>query len=86
MTLTLSIPDDILAAIKLPRKQLDRQLIMEMAFTLYARGLASMGTARRLAALDKWAFLDGLAERGIERHYGDQELDEDIRYARNSGQ
>ncbi len=45
-----------------------------------------MGTARRLAALDKWAFLDGLAERGIERHYGDQEFDEDIRYARNSGQ
>ena len=45
-----------------------------------------MGTARRLAALDKWAFLEGLAERGIERHYGDQELDEDIRYARNSGQ
>ena len=86
MTLTLSIPDDILAAIKIPRKQLDRQLTIEMAFTLYERGLASMGTARRLAALDKWAFLEGLAERGIERHYGDQELDEDIRYARNSGQ
>jgi predicted HTH domain antitoxin len=86
MALTLSIPDDILAAIKLPRKQLDRQLTIEMAFTLYERGLASMGTARRLAALDKWAFLEGLAERGIERHYGDQELDEDIRYARNSGQ
>jgi len=86
MALTLTIPDDILAGIKLPRRQFDHQLTIEIAFTLYQRGLASMGTARRLAALDKWAFLDGLAERDIERHYGDQELDEDIRYARNCGQ
>ena len=39
-----------------------------------------MGNARKLANLDKWAFVEGLAERGIERHYFEQELDEDIRY------
>ncbi|MFZ1640546.1 MAG: UPF0175 family protein [Candidatus Contendobacter sp.] len=35
----------------------------------------------RLAKLDKWTFLEGLAERKIERHYGEDELEEDINYA-----
>lgn len=56
-------------------------LCREMAFALYARGMASMGAARRLSKLDKWEFLDGLAERRIERHYYDLEIKEDIEYA-----
>lgn len=84
--MTLNIPDDIVAAIKWPRKQLDRQLIVEMAFALYGRGLASMGSPRRLAALDKGSFLEGLAERHIERHYGENELAEDIDYVNTSSQ
>ncbi len=81
MSMTLSIPDDVVAAIRWPRKQLDQQLALEMAFALYGRGLVSMGIARRLAKLDKWAFLEGLAERQLERHYGKDELEEDIDYA-----
>lgn len=81
MAITINIPDDVVAAIKWPRKQLDQQLAVEMAYALYGRGLASMGIARRLAKLDKWAFLEGLAERNIERHYGENELNEDIVYA-----
>jgi predicted HTH domain antitoxin len=84
--MTLEIPDDIVAAIRWPRKELDRQLVVEMAFALYGRGLASMGSARRLAALDKWTFLEGLAERHIERHYGESELAEDIDYVNTSSQ
>lgn len=52
-----------------------------MAFALYSRGITSMGTARKLARIDKWKFLDGLAERGIERHYNEAELKEDTAYA-----
>lgn len=84
MAITPSIPDDVVAAIKWPRKQLDQQLAIEMAFALYERGLVSMGIARRLAGLDKWTFLEGLAERQIERHYGEYELEEDIDHA-NTG-
>lgn len=86
MALTLSIPDEIVMAIKWLREQLDRQLAIEMAFALYGRGLISMGSARRLAKLDKWTFLEGLAERQIERHYRDLELEEDLGYARAHGQ
>lgn len=49
-------------------------------------GLMSMGLACRLAGLDKWAFLEELAARKIERHYGECELEEDLGYARNHHQ
>lgn len=44
-----------------------------------------MGGARRLAKLEKWAFLEGLADRQIERHYGEMEFDEESRYAKTRG-
>ena len=84
MSLTLTIPDDVIQSLKLPRQRMDTELRQEMAFALYQRGLASMGVARRYAELDKWAFLDGLAKRAIARHYGEDELSEDIDYARDS--
>ena len=84
MSVTLTIPDEIIQSLKLPRQRIETELKQEMAFALYQRGLASMGVARRYAELDKWAFLDGLAKRGITRHYGEDELNEDIAYARDS--
>jgi predicted HTH domain antitoxin len=84
MALTLTIPDEILSSLKLPSRRMEQALTREMAFTLYQRGLASMGTARRYAGLSKWAFVEGLAERGIERHYDETDLSQDIAYARHS--
>jgi predicted HTH domain antitoxin len=84
MAITLTIPDEVIQSLKLPRQRLETELRQEMAFALYQRGLASMGVARRYAELDKWAFLDGLAKRGIARHYGEDELSEDIAYAHDS--
>jgi predicted HTH domain antitoxin len=63
------------------RYRLQEQLTQELAFTLYERGLTSMGVARRYAGLNKWAFLEGLAQRGIKRHYEIEELNEDFDYA-----
>ena len=81
MAITLTIPDDVVQSLKLPRQRMEAELKHEMAFTLYERGFASMGVARRYAELDKWAFLEGLAKRGIPRHYGEDELNEDMDYA-----
>jgi predicted HTH domain antitoxin len=82
MALTLTIPDSVLDIIKLPKTRLETELHKEMAFTLYERGLTSMGVARRFAKLTKWEFIEGLAERGIQRHYDDLEAEEDIQYAK----
>lgn len=69
MSLILNIPDEILETIKLPGEKVERELIKEIAFLLYGRGYTSMGIARKLAGLTKWEFIEGLAERGIQRHY-----------------
>lgn len=84
MALVLSIPDEILETIKLPRNQIEKELKKELAFLLYERELASIGIGRRLAELTKWEFLEGLAERGIRRHYYEKEVEEDIKYAKGS--
>ena len=86
MSITVEIPEEVLAAIRFPREQLGKQLPVEMAYALYARGMASLGTARRLANLDKWSFLEGLAERKICRHVSELDLEEDIAHATSSHQ
>ncbi len=83
MTLHISIPEEIVAAIKFPRQDLEKQLQIELAFLLYAKGMASMGCARQLAGLTKWEFLEGLAQRNIVRHYDETSCEEDIAYAKN---
>ncbi|MDM8562103.1 UPF0175 family protein [Candidatus Marithioploca araucensis] len=65
MAFSLVIPNEVIWAIKLPKTQMENQLIKEMAFTLYERELTSMGIARRFAKMSKWAFIEGLAERGL---------------------
>ena len=81
MAISITIPDDVLESAKIPRSELKQELLKEMAFALYSRGITSMGTARKLAKIDKWKFLEGLAERRIVRHYNEAELKEDIAYA-----
>lgn len=85
MALVLTIPDEVLEMIKLPKKKAEKELKKELAFSLYERELASMGIARRFSGLTKWEFIEGLGERGIRRHYDEKELEEDIKYA-ESGQ
>ena len=80
MTISIEIPDEILESVKLPPDRAKQELTKEISFSLYQRKLVSMGNARKLSGLDKWSFIEGLAERGIERHYSEQELQEDLEY------
>ncbi|OQB53028.1 MAG: hypothetical protein BWX99_02444 [Deltaproteobacteria bacterium ADurb.Bin151] len=83
MPLSLNIPNQVLEAVRVPRSRAREALTQELAFSLYARGMASFGTARRLGRLTKWEFMEGLAEREIQRHYHEDELKEDLKYAKN---
>ena len=77
----LHIPSSVVDAIRLPEEQVEDALQRELAVTLYAQGLLSFGKARELAALDKAVFGRLLGERGIVRHYGVDELHDDLSYA-----
>jgi len=80
--LKLEIPDEILSALKLPSKGRDAELRKELALSLYQRGVLSLGKARALAGMNIWIFEDLLGERRIQRHYTEEDLKEDIKYAR----
>ncbi|WP_404790865.1 UPF0175 family protein [Altericista sp. CCNU0014] len=81
MSLQLSIPDSVLSGVRLPEGQLEQSLLQELAIALYSQDLLSFGKARELAQLDKYAFGRLLGERGISRHYGQPELEDDLIYA-----
>lgn len=82
MAIQLIIPDSIAEALKLPRGDRGRELQVELAVALYARGILGFGKARDLAGMSKYGFGLALGERGIARHYGETDLDDDLRYAR----
>jgi len=82
MGLQLEIPDSVAQAIRLPEHRLHHELLAELAVALYQHGLLSSGKARELAGLDPRGFARLLGERGVSRHYGDEELLDDLAYAR----
>ncbi len=47
------IPDDVLISLKLPRKELEKELKLELAVILYQRGALSLGKAAKLAGITK---------------------------------
>ena len=82
MELALSIPESILSALRMPDDQMEPELLKELAVSLYQRGYLSFGKARELARMDHYQFATLLGERGVLRHYGPAELEDDLTYAR----
>ncbi len=82
MSLQLCIPDSVARAIRLPEDRKERELLAELAITLYTQGLLSLGKARELAGMEKYDFSRLLGRKDISRHYGQEELEDDLHYAR----
>ena len=82
MSVTLDIPDDVLAALAIPEQDRKGYLLLEIACGLYARDVLNMGKAAELAGLPKIAFGQEIGRRGIARHYTETELEADLAYAR----
>jgi predicted HTH domain antitoxin len=83
MGLQISISDSIVQALRLPEHRIEQELRRELAVALYTQDILSFGKARELAEMDKYEFGQFLACRGVVRHYGFAELDDDLSYARS---
>ena len=81
MRLQLHIPDSVTQAIRLPEKRMAEDLLVELAIALYAQEVLSFGKARELASMSKYEFSQLLGKRGLPRHYGWEELEDDLAYA-----
>lgn len=82
MSVTLNFDEAALAGIPLQPGELERHMEIELACRFYERGWLSFGQAARFAHLDHFAFGVELGERGIPRHYGLTEAQEDLAHAR----
>ena len=69
--------------IKIPKKELEKELKINLAVVLYQRDAISLGKARKLADMNKWEFLEELGKRKIPRHYTEKELGEDLAFAKS---
>ncbi|MBE9175514.1 UPF0175 family protein [Synechocystis salina LEGE 06155] len=78
----ISIPESILQSIRLPEQRIEKELLKELALSLYQQELLSFGKARELAQIEYRDFSALLGERKITRHYTEMELAEDLDYAR----
>ena len=81
MGVIIQIPDDIRDAMRIPRPEIEREIYRELALVMYSRWGLSMGLACRLGGFSKRQFLEILGERGISRHYSEEDLAEDAAYA-----
>ena len=80
--LILEIPEEVQSALKFPPAEMEQELKKELALALYQRGALSLGMARQLSEMSLWKFEELLAERQITRHYSEEDLQEDLDYAR----
>lgn len=82
MAMTLVVPDDIQAAMRVPGPERQARLLVELASALYQREILTFGKAAELAHLSQLRIGQALTDRGITRHYTDAEVAEDLAYAR----
>ncbi len=82
MTYRLDIPESIAASLRLPTREVEPRLRSELALALYGQGILSFGKATELAGASRFTFAELSAQRGLARHYGEEELAQDVNYAR----
>ncbi len=81
VSIRLDIPEDVLASLNLPPGEVEGELRKELAVAFYARGVLSVGKAAEFSGMTRWTFEELLGKRRVPRHYGPDELEEDLGYA-----
>jgi predicted HTH domain antitoxin len=64
-TITLEVSQDVLAALKMGANDLGEQLRLLAAIAFFQNKQLSLGKAAELAGLNRLAFIDLLAQKGI---------------------
>jgi predicted HTH domain antitoxin len=82
---TIKIPTEIKYALRIPERELESRLRLELAVHLYEEWLLSFGKAVAFAQMPRWEFAAELAKRKITRHYTAHELEEDLAFAGATG-
>ncbi len=82
MSLVLRIPDSVVQSLRLPEGEMAQRLRTELAVALYSQGALSLGKAAELAEMTRFQFGELVGQRGIPRHFAEEDLAQDLSYAR----
>jgi predicted HTH domain antitoxin len=82
MTYHVEIPESIAQSLQLPESEIESRLRTELALALYAQGILTFGKASELAGHSRLTFAELVGQRNIPRHYSEDELKQDLDYAR----
>jgi len=77
----IDVPTEVYEALEAPEDERDGILRRELAVSRYREDYLSFGTARELARLSKAKFHRLIGRRSVERHYADDDLEDDRDYA-----
>ena len=80
MSITLELPDSISSDLHLRRAEAQRQVMTELALTLYGQGKLPPGQAADTAGLGRWEFLELARQRAVPVPYTADMLEADISY------
>jgi predicted HTH domain antitoxin len=83
MNIVLEIPESVASAIRIPEQNIEQEIRLLLATSLYSQGFLSFGKARELTGLSKYQFSMVLGMKKISRHYTEEELEDDIKYGLN---
>ena len=82
MDVTLKIPDSVVQGLRWPEGEIPQRLRTELAIALYSQEVLSLGKAAELAEMPRFLLGELAGQRGIARHYSDEDLAQDLSYAR----
>lgn len=66
MTITLDMPENVFAALRLSPKEFAQELRLAAAIHWFQQGTVSQGKAAQIAGVSRAAFIDELASRKID--------------------
>lgn len=76
--LTLTLPGESLIGIRLPPRELQRELRRRLAVALYSDGILSGASACRMAEMEKTEFQHLVGERGVTQPLTDADFEQDL--------
>lgn len=83
MNMLLEIPDCIAETLHSSPAERQREMRFALACGLFAMGEADSGSAAELAGMSRLGFLEAYGKHGLHRPYHDEDLTDDIAFARH---
>ncbi|MDI6734890.1 MAG: UPF0175 family protein [bacterium] len=79
---SVQLPEEVLTVAHIPRENMDKECQKMVVMELYRKGYISMGKACEIAGISQWEFFDLNQEAQATIHYDEQDLEADLRLAK----